>query len=163
METTQKTHYKRLMNLDYIGAYSLEDGKDLTVTITAVSRKTVVGEGGKKDECIVAALSGGQKPMILNSTNCKTLTAIYKSPFIEDWVGKPIALFVTTTRMGGETVECLRIRSTAQSLPQLTPASPKWSGAVEALSTSKCKMEDIKAKYTISTENEAKLNQESAV
>lgn len=112
MET--KTHYKQLINLDYIGAYSL-DGKDLTVKIVSVAQEQVTGTGGKKELCMVAKLEG-HKPFILNRTNCKTITKLYNSPFIEDWAGKYITLFATTTQVGGETVECLRIRST---IPQV--------------------------------------------
>ena len=106
-----KTHYKKLQNNDYIGAYSLDEGQELTVTIESVSKKMVIGDKGKADECTVAQLKG-QKPMILNATNCKTIANIYKSPYIEDWVGKDITLFATTTNLKGETVECLRIRPT---------------------------------------------------
>lgn len=105
-----KTHYKKLQNPDYIGAYSLDEGKDMTVTILSVSREFVTGDKGKKDECIVAKLKG-QKPMILNATNCKTISQMY-GPYIEDWSGKSITLFASTTSLKGETVECLRIRLT---------------------------------------------------
>ena len=43
------THWKQLINLQYLGAYSLMDGsspKDLTVKITKVVREQVKGEGG---------------------------------------------------------------------------------------------------------------------
>lgn len=106
-----KTHWKKLVNPEYIGAYSLEDGKDLTVSIEKVIREMVTGDGGKKEECTVAYLVG-QKPLILNRTNSKTITKIYNSPYIEDWAGKKITLYATTTRVAGETVECLRIRPT---------------------------------------------------
>lgn len=107
----EKTHWKKLVNLDYIGAYSL-NGQDLTVEITKVEVRRVKGEGGKQEDCTVAELRG-QKPFIINRTNAKTITKIYGSPFIEDWVGKLITLFPTTTRVAGEEVECLRIRPIA--------------------------------------------------
>jgi hypothetical protein len=146
------THWKKLTNPDYIGAYSLDDGKDLTVTILEVKREMVTGTGGKKEECTVAYLKD-QKPMILNRTNCKTISAIYKTPFIEQWKGKPITLFVSTTKLKGEDVECLRIRNTVPSLPELTPASPKWKGAIDALRNSTVKIEQIEKQYIVSKEN----------
>lgn len=106
MET--KTHWKKLVNLDYIGAYSL-NGQDLTVEITKVEVRRVKGEGGKEENCTVAELKG-QKPFIINRTNAKTITKIYGSPYIEDWIGKTITLFPTTTKVAGEVVECLRVR-----------------------------------------------------
>ena len=51
-----KTHWKKLTNPNYIGAYSMPEGKDLTVEITDVKREVVKGEGGKTDECTVLYL-----------------------------------------------------------------------------------------------------------
>lgn len=107
MET--KTHWKKLINLDYIGAYCVES--DLTVKITSVGQEKVKGEKGKEEMCTVAHLEG-QKPFIINRTNAKTITKLYGTPYIEDWVGKLITIFPTTCSVAGETVECLRIRST---------------------------------------------------
>ena len=52
------------------------------------------------------------KPMILNRTNAKSIQALVGSPYVEDWAGHRITLYATTTRLGGEMVECLRIRPT---------------------------------------------------
>lgn len=103
-----KTHWKSLINPDYIGAYSLGDAGDLTVTIEFVQTEEITSTGGKKEYCTVAHLVGN-KPMILNVTNSKSIGKLYGN-FIEDWAGKQITLFATTTRMGGEVVECLRVR-----------------------------------------------------
>jgi len=103
----QKTHWKRLINPAYIGAYCVPD--DLTVKIETVVRELVKGEGGKTEECTVIHLSG-QKPFICNRTNAKMITKLYGSPYIDDWAGKLITLYPTTTKVAGETVECLRIR-----------------------------------------------------
>lgn len=111
-----KTHYKQLMNPDYFGAYALPDGNDLTVTIKNVAREVVVSAGGKKEECTVCHLAG-QKPLILNATNGKTIAKLY-GPYIEEWRGKQITLFASTTKFGGEVVECVRIRPAA---PSATP------------------------------------------
>ena len=34
------------------------------------------------------------KPMIVNSTNAKTIEKLYKTPYIEEWKGRKIQLFV---------------------------------------------------------------------
>lgn len=137
-----KTHWKKLVNPDYIGAYSLDDGKDLTVTVEKVVREMVTGDGGKKEECTVAYLKG-QKPLILNRTNSKTITKLYNSPYIEDWAGKQITLYATTTRVAGETVECLRIR------PQI-PIEEDFTKEIEAECTKlkQCKtLDELKTVY----------------
>lgn len=150
------THWKQLTNPDYLGAYSLEDGKDLTVTIKEVKRELVTGVGGKKEECTVAYLVG-QKPMILNVTNCKSIATIYKTPFIENWKGKQITLFVSTTKLKGEDVECLRIRNTEPKKVELTPSHPKWAGAIDALKNEKTTIEAIQKAYELSEENKQLL------
>ncbi len=108
---SEKTHWKQLVNLDYIGAYSLQ-GQDLTVEIVKVEVKRVKGENGKEEDCTVASLKG-QKPFIVNRTNAKIITKIHSSPYIQDWEGKKITLYPTTTKVAGETVECLRVRPIA--------------------------------------------------
>lgn len=109
----RKTHWKQLVNVDYIGAYAL-NGADLTLTIHDVKREIVTGANGKREECMVLYWAESQyKPMILNRTNAKTITKLCGSAYIEDWAGKRITLYPTTTKFGGEVVECLRIRPTA--------------------------------------------------
>jgi len=105
-----KTHWKKLVNPDYIGAYSLEDGKDLVVKITDVKRQMVTSTGGKQEECTIAFLEN-QKPFIVNVTNAKTITQVVGSPYIEDWVGQSITLYQAVTKLKGEEVECLRVRA----------------------------------------------------
>ena len=109
------THWKKLINPDYLGAYSLDGMKDLNVTIEKVVREMVTGTGGKKEECTVAYLKN-QKPFIINRTNGKTITKVLKSPYVEEWVGKTITLFSTTTKVAGEEVECLRVRQQAPEI-----------------------------------------------
>ncbi len=162
--SNQKTHWKRLTNPDYIGAYTLmETGKavDLTVTITSVGRKEVKGEDGKKDECTVAKLAG-QKDFIINATNAKTITKLYGSPFIEDWIGKKITLFVDRVKIKGEFTEALRIRPTVPqdakpTLPDLTPTHEKWPGAKTAVQAGNTTIEAIRKSYTLSADNEKLL------
>ena len=103
------THWKRLINPDYLGAYSLENGRDMVLTIKSVSRETIIGTGGKREECPVCRWAEDQKPMILNVTNMKTIAKMY-GPYIENWPGKKVQIYATTTKFAGDVVECLRIR-----------------------------------------------------
>ena len=151
--TDAKTHWKRLMNPDYIGAYWLPPGEDVTVTIDHVVREMITGTGGKKEECTVAHLKG-VKPFILNATNCKTIAKLYGT-YIEDWAGKPITLYATTTKMGGETVECLRIRPkvAVRVPPPITEA--RLSKALDSIKAGEFTIEKLRANFTL-TEEQAK-------
>lgn len=161
MSTTQTpetlTHWKLLTDQNYIGAYSLKPGEERIVEIHAVSKQPVKGTDGTEKQCTVATLKG-EKPFILNRTNCKTLTKIFKSPYIENWKGKKIIIYVDpNVKAFGDVVEALRIRPTAPILPTLDPKSPKWSGAVKALKEKIVTVEKIKEQYSLSADNEKLL------
>ena len=64
---------------------------------------------GREEECLVAHLQG-QKPFILNKTNAKTIATILGTPYIEDWIGKQIQLYVAKVKAFGQTVDALRVR-----------------------------------------------------
>lgn len=155
---TKKTHWKKLNNPDYIGAYSLEEGKDMVVEITKVSREMVSDPQGKSHECTVATLKD-QKPLILNVTNCKTITKIYDTPYIEEWIGKKITLYVTKVKAFGDLVEALRIREGEPKKPTLTPKSKGWEGAKKAILSGEYTIDQIKAHYSLTPENETLLCQ----
>ena len=89
-----KTHWKKLTNPNYLGAYALDDAEDLIVTIKSAGMETITGEGGRKDEGTVIHFEDGVKPMICNATNAKTITKVLGSPYIEDWIGGRIALYI---------------------------------------------------------------------
>ena len=104
------THWKKLTNPLYLGAYSIEDGRDLILTISNVREEPVMGTDGKKEDCIVAYFSDADKPMILNSTNCKMIQKLAGTPYIEKWVGLKIQVGVEKVKAFGDVVEALRVR-----------------------------------------------------
>jgi len=150
-----KTHWKKLHNPDYLGAYSLDD-TTLVVEIKKVEKRQIPGADGKKDDAVVAELVG-QKPMILNATNMKTIASLYGN-YIEDWVGKKVTLFVATVKAFGTTTDALRIEAKVpkSGLPELTPNHPKWSEAKASIEKG-FTPEQIRTRYQLSTENEKLL------
>ncbi|MBQ1790034.1 MAG: hypothetical protein II008_07650 [Oscillospiraceae bacterium] len=107
-----ETHWKKLINPDYLGAYSLDPGKDMVLTIRQVKKEMVTGADGKKEECIVCYWQEEQKPMILNVTNCKMIAKLLKTPYIERWAGHRIQIGAEVVSAFGEKVEALRVRKT---------------------------------------------------
>ena len=109
-----KTNWKKLINPDYLGAYSLDDGNgkyvDVIATIQYVKVETVTGPDGKKEDCAVAHFEESMKPMILNTTNMKMLEKLFKSKYIEDWAGRKIQIGVERVKAFGDVVDALRIR-----------------------------------------------------
>lgn len=103
------THYKDFFDPSpYVAAHEL-GGKDVTVTIVRATGGTVEGEKGRKARKGILYFKGAKKPLVLNKTNGKTIAAMYGN-HVEEWVGKRITLFPTTTTRDGETVECIRVR-----------------------------------------------------
>ena len=115
-----KTHWKKLTNPDYLGAYALDDGKDVILTISYVREEKVTGSDGKKDDCVVCHFSERVKPMILNSTNMKIITKLFGTPYIEDWSGRRIQIGIEKVKAFGDVVDALRVRKfiPAENVPK---------------------------------------------
>ncbi len=113
-----KTHYKKMRNPNYLGSWDLPDGKDLVVTIKGVRNEEVFNPSDNgKEICLVMVLEGNYKPLILNSTNCKSIAKAVGSPYVEDWVGSKIALYSKKVKAFGDTVDAIRVREYAPKLP----------------------------------------------
>lgn len=158
MDDMTKTHYKKLVNPDFLGAYSLTPDEDLTVEIIKASRELVTVSGGKKEDLIVASLVN-QKPLILNKTNLKTIAKIY-GPYIEDWAGKRITLYGTTTRFGSDTVECLRVRPTVtdQEKPKPTISKERFNKAIKSIESGDYTKAKVLANFNLTPEQTKILN-----
>ena len=61
-----KTHWKKLTNPDFLGAYALNPDEDMIVTIKSVSEESFVGNGGKKEDGLIVRFVEDVKPLICN-------------------------------------------------------------------------------------------------
>lgn len=105
------THWKKLTNPDYLGAYALAPGEELILTIKSVANEVVTGTDGKKETCSVMRFVEDVKPMVLNSTNAKMIAKLFKTPYIEQWAGRRIQIYVEHgVKAFGDIVDALRIR-----------------------------------------------------
>jgi len=155
MSNNQKTHWKKLTNPNYLGSWDIPQGDELVVTIKKVVQEKVMSARGEQEDCIVAYLDG-QKPFILNVTNCKTIAKICESSFIEDWTGKSIALITQKVRAFGDTVDAIRVKPVKVAAKQketLSPASSRWQKALEALKNGTTTVEFIASKFTIAPQD----------
>jgi hypothetical protein len=146
MAEAVKTHWKKLQNPDYLGSYSLDPGKDMILTIKSVKVEQVTGPDNRKEDCTVMHFIEDAKPMIVNATNAKTITKIYKTPYIEEWAGKKIQIYSTEVKAFGDVVEALRIR---QKIPtQAAPTSLKCSDCPDDIEGVDGKTAEYIAQYT---------------
>lgn len=164
-------HYKRLVNPNYIGAYALNPGEDLTVQITKVQVEEITGTGGKTDNRIVAHLSKPNKPFILNATNMKTITRLVREKLLKEgasdipelgadtdlWSGLNITLYASTTQVAGETVSCLRIRPVTARVEPKPISAERFTKAIESLRAGKVTAEKIRSGYALTPEQENEL------
>ena len=137
---TDKTHYRKAFNSPYLSSADIVEPTILTIKCVRLepdqTKKTkdlfntayFVEKEIRKGEVL--------KPMILNSTNSRTVKDITGSHFIEDWNDQPITVYVDhNVRFGRDTVDGLRISAEAPSARrhELTPENAKqWASAVAA-------------------------------
>lgn len=159
-----KTHWKKQFNYDYLGSYSINEGSQLILTIKNTTKEMVSNTGGKKEECFVCYFNETKKPMILNRTNCKTIESLY-SPFIEDWPGKKIILYVEKgVKAFGNEVDALRVRAEYpdEKKPELLPDTQKWTEAVAHLLAGNS-IASIEKSWSLSKENKEILLFQSTI
>jgi len=167
----EKTHWKKLVNPNYMGAYSMpSDGSDVILTIDRVVNEPIKGEKGREDHVLVCYFkektfswsNEPSKPMILNRTNSKTITNIYKTPYIEDWIGKKIQVFTDVVDMKGDKVDGLRIRLKVPTTekPTLQVNTAAFKQALDYIKKGG-KIEKIEEKYILTEEIKTKLNENS--
>lgn len=118
-----KTHWKKLRNPDYLGAYSFDEGpdgktQDKILTIKSVANETVTGPEGS-ETCMVMRFAEPEKPLIVNATNAKQIQKLLKTPYVEEWAGHRIQLFATQVKAFGEMTEAVRIRPYLPKTPEV--------------------------------------------
>jgi hypothetical protein len=114
METkpvTPVTHWKKLTDPRFIGSHDLQPGQEVKITFKSINKEMIDGADGKKEECIVATLDGAKKPMILNKTNCKIITKVLDTPYVEEWSGKSVLIYAAKVKAFGEMVLALRVKN----------------------------------------------------
>ena len=156
METTEKIHWRKVFNSDYLGSCDLEDGKYLKAVIKSVTIQNIKGQDGKaQDRNVATFVDPTIKPMILNATNCRIIKKFAKSSFIDDWKNIPIQIYVAQFRAFGEDTEGLRIRETQPKLdkPQLTPSMKAWAKAIDFLKKEGNSISGILVNYDMTDEN----------
>ncbi|MEX5744687.1 hypothetical protein [Massilia sp. X63] len=151
-----RTHWKKLVDPRYIGAYALPNGNDLVVTIEMVRSEEITMMGGKKEVHSIMYLKG-QKPMILNATNSKSIHKLY-GPYIEDWAGKQITLYGSTAKLGGEMVECLRIRPSIPAKVKQKITGQRLTAALEQIRAGTYTVAKLRASFDLTADQQILVN-----
>ena len=102
-------HWRTMMDQNYLGAWDFP--QDRVGIIERVEGVKLPGAGEiKENRKPVLSIRGATKKLIVNATIGKTIAGMY-GPNTDDWVGKRITMYATTTKAKGRgTVDCVRVR-----------------------------------------------------
>ena len=111
---TEKTHWKKTCNPNYLGSWDLDDNKGgfnkINLTIDTIRQEKVMNPEANKEEIETVCYFKEQvKPMILNNTNKKAIAKATGSNYIEDWAGKTVTIKVEKIKAFGDVWDALRI------------------------------------------------------
>ena len=163
--TDSKTHYRKAFDSPYLSSADIVEP-----TVLTISRAVLESDKTKKSKDVFNTayfeereLRPGErlKPMILNATNSKMLKGITGSPFLEDWAGVKVTVFVDkNVRFGKESVEGLRISPARVTKPLLTPDKTQaWNNAKAAFKRDGS-LEAVMSRMDISEAHRKQLIQE---
>ena len=114
-----KTHWRTFHETEFLGAFDLQDRDvtEVTALITSAQSKEVTDQNGQKETILSCTFEGFKKPMMLNATNCKAIEKVAKTPFINDWHGTRVTIYIQKgIKAFGKIVDGLRIKSTAPAI-----------------------------------------------
>lgn len=144
------THWKKLTNPDYLGSYAFDEGQDLIVTIKSVVNQLVTSPDGKKEtEPVMYFMETGIKPLVLNKTNSKQIEKLLKTPYVEQWAGKKIQLYVQHgVKAFGDVVDAVRVRPFLPVEKTKEYICSECGGKIEGFGSSSA---ETVAKHTLNT------------
>lgn len=118
IETTIN-NFHQLKNSEYIGHWDLpEDGSSVKVTLKEVAYENPFNPAtNKREKKTTVSFEKRFKRLILNATNMKNI-ASHHGPNPQKWPGKEVELFRTTTKVKGETVECVRVKPSGKAIKE---------------------------------------------
>ena len=155
------THFRKVFDSPYLSSVDLVEPIVLTIQrVTQESDKTKKS----KDTFNTAYfeekfIRQGEKlkPMILNATNSKAISKIVGSPFIEDWAGTRITVYVERgIKFGRETVDGLRIAAAAER-KVITPENARMWEAAKSAYRRDGSLDKVLAKADMSEEHAQQL------
>lgn len=101
------THWRKLRNEKYLGAWDLEKGKEYPFLIDKVQREDIKSPNGIDSRPVIYTKEG-VKGVVINVENAKMIEILHGEN-IEDWVGKTVIIVVREINLKGGKVPALRI------------------------------------------------------
>jgi len=156
-----KTHYRKVFKSDHLGCADLEDmleaKSNLIFQINHVNQEIGVRVAGKKIDANIAYFEEQIKPLVLNATNSKIMKSLTGSPFVEDWKGVMIQLYIDpNAKLKGEIVGGVRIspKSPVREKKSLQEGTKQWESAVAAFKRDDS-LDAVRERVNVTPEQEA--------
>jgi len=105
-------HWKKTTNPNYIGSWDFDDGKDMIVQVKEVKPELIQNQNGREEK-LVMHFEGTVKPLILNKTNMGAIEKATGTPYLDEWIGKKLQLYVAAVSAFGEMTMAVRVRDFA--------------------------------------------------
>lgn len=159
------THYRKVFDSPYLS--SMDVVEPITLTIARVTQE--VDKTKKTKDTFNTAyfaekfIRPGEKlkPMILNATNSKTMAKLTGTPFIEDWAGARVMVYVERgIKFGRDTVDGLRVMQVAER-KTITPDNARMWEAAKAAYLRDGHLDKVLAKADMADEHIEQLKQEA--
>ena len=134
-----KTHWKKNIDSRYISGEDLISGlrglkPEMVVIIERFTDSETFDQSTQakltKTGFFLRELNGQMlhKPLILNSTNAKYCEKEFKTPFMEEWIGKPIVLYAMPDKRFGHVARFKKYYPQAHKAPE--PVQPNFDEVV---------------------------------
>lgn len=161
---SDQTHYRKVFDSPYLSSADIVD--PVTLTIARVVQE--IDKTKKTKDIFNTAyfqekeIRPGEKlkPMILNATNSKMMDKLTGSPFIEDWAGRKVVVFVDgNVKFGKDLVEGLRIRAPIERRPLTPENGATWANAKAAFKRDG-NLDNVLTRFDMTEEHKAQLQSE---
>jgi hypothetical protein len=159
-----KTHWKKLINPDYLNEAEFYDEngelKKLIGTIKNVELTKITNPKGKTDELHVLYFNEC-KPLILSAKkNFQNIERALKTPFVEEWTGHKIELYYDpNVKFGSERVGGVRVSPMAPKIekPVMNESHPNYDKFMAAIKSGTYTVEKALTQYDIESKLLTKL------
>lgn len=132
--TPGRTHYKAMVDTNYLGQWDLPPGREATVLIAKIEpyrpprpRMVKLPDGRKvpePDKRLAIYFQGKKKAWLAGPVSLDAIAKIY-GPVVQDWIGKAITLYVDAdVEFGGKRTGGVRVRPTAPRAGTTPTADP---------------------------------------
>lgn len=158
---TEKTHFRKAFDSPYLSSADIVEPTTLTIKSVRLEADKTKKTKDLFNTAYFAEkeIRAGEKlkPMILNSTNSKIMKQLTNSPFIEDWEGIAITVYVdSAVRFGKDTVEGLRISPVPpkkrQQAQRQTITDERLQSAIAKIKSGEYTLERLWEQFVLSDE-----------